>query len=349
VLVKLTDTLDLSAGARYTKETSTGYVVQPYVHTFLQGVFLQGVRVPGGFSGHNTSPEATLRWQPTNDVMVYGSYKQGFKSGGMNVSQLLTVGFDPAQLNYKDEIAKGYEVGLKSRMLDDTLQANFTLYRYAYSNLQVSLFNSQTLAINVLNAGEFVTKGAEFQLDYKPPSIAGLSVRSDLNYNSAEYQQFLGQCYTGESIAQGCNQNFVPAVGAYTAQNLAGRQKRNAPRFAGNLGLSYEHPLGIAKLHYGISTDWSYSSSYYLADTLSPFQTQDGYFSGNAAFKIFSDDNRWDVSLIGTNITNKIALTGIQDRPFTGSGTGTNSTKLADTFATANRPREVAIQYTARF
>ena len=77
----------------------------------------------------NFSPEVTLSYQYNDNVMFFGSYREGFKSGGYDFSygivpRLLTIitpggAFDNT---YNEENVDGFEVGMKSTLADGTVR-----------------------------------------------------------------------------------------------------------------------------------------------------------------------------------------------------------------------------------
>ncbi|MCM2311980.1 MAG: TonB-dependent receptor, partial [Steroidobacteraceae bacterium] len=81
--VGLTDTLDLVLGARWTNDEKEGSYVQ-----LVNNPFSRAFRAP-----ENTDLEidddqftyrAGLNWRPYDDLLVFGSYSTGYKSGGFN-------------------------------------------------------------------------------------------------------------------------------------------------------------------------------------------------------------------------------------------------------------------------
>jgi outer membrane receptor protein involved in Fe transport len=60
--------------------------------------------------------------------------------------------------------------------------------------------------------------------------------------------------------------------------------------------------------------------------------------------------DRWQVSLIGRNLTNKRVVTAASDIPFTGgAGTGTATGVLADLSAFVENPREIFLEFSTKF
>ena len=91
---KIIPTVELAGGARYTSETKYGDDGMTYVHPLL--LLLDptiaapvGERFITNFTETNVSPQVTLSWHISPDVMVYGAYKTGFKSGGFSTPAII--------------------------------------------------------------------------------------------------------------------------------------------------------------------------------------------------------------------------------------------------------------------
>ena len=93
----ITDRWELSAGIRYTDEKKDSSLGHDWIHLIAQLAAFgapAGKRFEDEFTDENWSPEATLAWRPTDELMLYGSYRTGFKSGGMAHSASL-LGYIP--------------------------------------------------------------------------------------------------------------------------------------------------------------------------------------------------------------------------------------------------------------
>jgi outer membrane receptor protein involved in Fe transport len=207
---KVVPTVEADAGARYTSETKDSFYTQPYVNPALLGVFVENNAVISDQHFNNWSPEATVSWTPSKELMAFVAYKTGYKSGGFSNSALYTVNTDPAKLSFQPEKVKGYESGIKTTLLNNTLRLNANIYDYKYDNLQVDYFDSVATAFVTSNAGASRTYGIELDGEWAPPEVPGLTVRSVLDYNKAYYISFLSPCYAGETPAQGC---LIPGAG----------------------------------------------------------------------------------------------------------------------------------------
>ncbi len=344
VTFKPIETVELAGGVRYTHETKDSFFVHPFVRPGQ--IYRQNQPITIKQTFDNWSPEATISWKPTANVNIYGGYKTGYKSGGFSNESSYTNFSVPSDLDFEEEKAKGFEGGIKTTLFDRQLRFDVALFSYKYTNLQVDFFEAQTFRFITTNAGSARTKGIEFNAEYAPRAVPGLSLRGALNYNKARYLSFIAPCVTGQTPAQGCVAQPNP-YGGTLAQDLSGRPTANAPKWTGALGASYEGDVG-GGLKFGISSDARYSSSYNGSAFGNPIATQPKYVNLDASIYLRGEAG-WQVQLIGRNLTNRFVISGALDAPSTGSGTGTVAGRLADQRGYANDPRTVQLQLTVRY
>lgn len=344
---KILDTLEASGGVRYTHETKDSYFVQPYVNAGLAAVFVPNKFARANQTFDNWSPEATLTWKPHNGLMFYAAYKTAYKSGGFSNSGIYS-GASPNPVDdftFAPETSSGFEIGVKTTLLDNQLRLNAGLYTFKYTDLQVDFFNSQIFAFQTYNAGAARTKGVDIDFEFAPRAVDGLSVHGSISYNRARYQNFTGPCFSGQTIAQGCT--LAGPAGA-PFQNLSGKPTANAPGWTGTLGATYEQPIG-SNLKLGASADARYSGDYLASGFGNPYSRIGSYTQLDAGVRLGSEDDRWEFALLGKNLTNRFYVSGSADGPSTGSGTGTAGGVHADALGFAARPRTVQLQFTGRF
>ena len=340
---------ELSGGARYSHESRDSYQRSLRAHAAFGAAFPAGLSLADKFKDNNLSPQITLRWKPERDTSLYVSYKEGFKSGGFNISQSLTPAASVAAGRFGSETAKGEEAGVRTIQLDGTLSFNATVYNYEYDGLQVQSFDPVTIGQVVANAGKLKTRGIEGDFEWTPASLSGFSLHGAAAYNHAEYSGYIGQCYGGQTVAQGCSLLLNTATKAFTSQDYGGRTPPKAPRFSGRIGATYEAPISDA-VRFQVNADVSRTSKYNFTDTLRPDAIQPGYTKLDASVRLIGRDDRWRVSLIGRNLTNERVVTAANDIPFTGgSGTGTAVGVLADLSAFVENPREVILEFSTKF
>jgi outer membrane receptor protein involved in Fe transport len=344
------DQIELSGGARYSKEHKFSVLGVPYVNANAAafGLLFAPAPIADRFDDSNVSPSVTLRWRPTDRLTWFASYRTGYKSGGSNLSQIPFLGQTSSSIHFGSESAKGGEAGVKAELLDRSLWLGATVYRYTYSNLQVSLFDPVTISQHVANAGTYRTTGVELDSAYAPPPIKGMKLLSSLYYNHARYVDYVGPCYTGQTIAEGCN--LVPDAGVFNGQNYAGRPGAHAPEWTAMLGTHYDVPLPGNRMALGFSLQARYTGAYFLQETLAPLQEQGGFVNLDASVRLYEPAHeRWEIALIGRNLTNKLVGENAEDNTGSGSGTGSAVGTPADTVLITNAPIQVTLQLTARF
>ena len=342
VLFEITPTLELATGVRYTHETKDSSFVQPFVSPAFSGAWTEGLVTIADQTFNNWSPEATLTWKPTSDVMVYGAFKTAYKSGGFSNGGISSLFGNPQEdLTFEPERAIGFEAGVKSELLDRQLRLNLGLYNYKYKDLQIDFFNSTIIAFQTLTA-DARTKGAELQMEFAPNGVPGLNIRGSVNYTRARYTDFAAApCYGGQTAAEGCD------VMGGTRQNLNGAPLAVAPDWTGSFGVSYDTDIG-SNLEGGFSIDTRYSDSYLVSGFNAEHSRQDSYGIIDASVRVGAADEIWQLALIGKNLTDKLYIAGGVDGPNTpvpGSPVG----QKADQLGFGNLPRTVMIQATTRF
>jgi outer membrane receptor protein involved in Fe transport len=333
--------LKLLAGGRYTSEGKS--LVATSATT---GAYLPNALPNLDFT--NFSPDVTLTWSATPKTNVFASYREGAKSGGYSTSSYATS--VTASDSYRNEIAKGFEGGIKRSMLDGHLYFEAIAYTYKYDNLQVSFFNANSLAFATSSVGSARSYGAELSATYRPPAIEGVTISGNVNYNHLRYLAgAAGQCYTGQSIAEGCRVDIVD--GGYTAQDLAGLTPDRSADWTGSLTLGYQRPI-TAALDIGITVGANYSSAFNPDPAQDPLARQAGYALINSEVRLATHDDKYEVALIGNNLCDVIRIQNAYELPFTGNAAATGTAtagQLSDKFGFANQPMTLELRFRARF
>ncbi|MCG8505705.1 MAG: TonB-dependent receptor [Sphingomonadales bacterium] len=118
-------------------------------------------------------PRVSLRWLPKENISVFASYGEGFRAGGFNGpgtrATVLAFDFptlDPGSVNifdtYDEEVVKGWEIGMKTRWLDDRLTFNVSAFLTDTSNTQIFEFTPVTSTRARTNIDGTEIKGFEF-------------------------------------------------------------------------------------------------------------------------------------------------------------------------------------------
>lgn len=332
-MIDLTDKLELSGGIRWTDETKVQTIAVPYLHTFLQG---PGFVRPGFFSGpinfadDNISPEVTLRYQATDDINVFASYKTGFKSGGIDNSALPSNSLSQAAISgnfgsliFQSEEAEGGEIGFKSQWADRSVTLNATAFYYVFTDLQVQNFNASTIQFITSNAGELTTKGVDLEARWNTP-VDGLNLSANLSYLDAKYTD-----------------TFLQAGGAGGAIDLDGRRGSQAPKWAGNIAADWSIPLND-NLELFLSGNAAYNDGYITDEATLNDYVQPSFWLLDANVAIGHPDGNWKLSLVAQNLTDEIFTITTGGRPFLPPG--------GDDFVmTQNRGRQVFAEISFKF
>ena len=338
------DQIEVAGGVRYTHEVKHTIGATQYLNALgaAFGLAAVGQTVVNDKSFSNYSPEVTVRYKPTNNTMFYVAYKTGYKSGGISTPATIsktyinTVANPNASkvLQFNPESSKGFEAGVKAELFDRTVRFDATVYRYTFSNLQLTSFDAALVAYFIKNAGKARTTGAEASVVWQvSPEF---SVHGGASYNDGKFTQFKNaQCYALLTVAGGCGINGSPA-GTY---DRSGQQLPRAPKGTFSGGFDYEAPIS-AGLKIGVGGEAIHTSSYMISEAGDPTPNQKPYWMLNANLKLAAQDDKWELSLLGRNLTNEYIGVIANDKVFSPPGQIT---------VYSVRPRELVMQVSVKF
>lgn len=338
----ITPTLELAGGVRYTHETKDSTLVNSYVHPPLSGVVLapEGKVFADNYSDSNYSPEATLTWRPTSDLTTYVSYKTGYKSGGFGIStNLIPANITADSIRFSAERIKGFEGGIKARVLDRRATVTAAVYSYKYSNLQVNSFDATTTSFRITNAASARIKGIE--LDLAARANDWLTLNGGIAYSNARYLDYIAGCWTGQTAALGCD---VSNGNGTFSQDLSGTPLARAPDWTANAGFDISVPVGN-NLKFGLSGNTRYSDEYSAMENSNPSGMQQAFWLWDASVRIGAENDRWELALLGRNLGNEIYTGYVAEKPGAPVTIGTTSQLMG----LPNRGRQVMLQATSRF
>ncbi|MCX2982935.1 TonB-dependent receptor [Halieaceae bacterium IMCC14734] len=371
-----TETLRLSLGLRYNKETkdldkeryADGLQIRLGNNTFLanplNGQLIADVR-QHSFTDLSRDEDkwtfsGSVQWDATDDAMLYASISTGFKGGGYdeaysgagyeirlaNLSGELTgesvPGNDPSVLEYEPEEVLAYEIGAKMGLLDGAAELNIALFRMEYENLQTSSLVGDVFRVG--NAGESISQGVEVDGRWRVTERFTLSAAAA--YLDAYYEDFTGATCT---IPQTTDPDNNPGCLREDGSNITGRESGGqdltdetllfAPEWSATLSARYAMPLSENLLLAG-NLDINYEDEFYSALDLDPNTNHDAATIINARIALSNMDRNWSVALIGKNLTDEKTYVWKNDVPITNSNSY---------FGLPQRPRSIAVQARYRF
>ncbi|MDP9140086.1 MAG: TonB-dependent receptor [Pseudomonadota bacterium] len=250
-------------------------------------------------SESDVSPKFILQYFASDDVNVYASWTKGFKSGGFNAISL--TGED---LEYEPEEAQTAELGIKSQWLDRTLRINATLYATRFDNLQVLAFNG--IFFDVSNAAAARSSGLEADMLWLTP-WEPLSIMASVGVLDARYDEYatapapIRNPQTGEL-----------QLGA--TQDLSDKRIAFAPRTTGTLTPMLSFP--VFNLMAKIAGDLIYQGDQYTDTDLDEATYVDAYLKYGARLMLSDAQDRWTLTLGGTNLGDKRVLNQVVDATF---------------------------------
>ena len=144
VTYHVSDDFRLIGGLRYSDETKKG-VQQNHSPFFRDEFDLLGnpiLPTGGKLSFTSLDPQAVVEYDVSDDVMLYASYSEAFRSGGFNASasQIPEAGQPFAEdFTFDPEEITSYETGFKGEFMEGKFRLNASAFYYDIPNQQVTV------------------------------------------------------------------------------------------------------------------------------------------------------------------------------------------------------------------
>ena len=310
---QLTDEFELITGIRYTEDTQD-YVgcsrdvngsMQPNVNIFNRVFYAltYGVAPPAALEenqcntysetdnafGNVTSDlkEDNVSWRvvgnytPMEDILLFASVSRGFKSASTPVNAA-----SKAEQNAPatQEKLTAYEVGMKAGLLDQTLQANASVFYYDYKDKQVASFfpdDIYTALSRLQNAPEGEAYGLDAEVTWLLTDY--LTAVGGLTLLHTEYGDFPTTDFAGQPT------------------NNQGNPFLYSPERTMSLSLLYDDSMtDTLGLRAALSARWQSDST--AGDPDNPLYDIPSYGVVNGSIGVYGIDQNWEVSLWGKNL-----------------------------------------------
>jgi iron complex outermembrane recepter protein len=180
--------------------------------------------------------KGNLTYRFTDQALVYATYSEGFRPGGVN-----RVG---TTLPYKADELKNYEVGWKTTWAGNRLRFNGAIFQEDWKDFQFAFLGPNSVTI-VANAGKAQMTGVETELSWL--ATAGLTLSLGAAYIDAKLTHpYCGTLDANGNDADPCvDGDGVPAP----FQAPDGQQLPVTPKFKGNLIARYTFDVGSYNAH----------------------------------------------------------------------------------------------------
>ena len=267
-------------GLRYTTDDLSYY----HGRVSTAAVQIPGVRVTranttGSTSQNGVSGRIGPQFDLSKDATIYATYSKGYKGPAYNAFFNMSAIDD---LALAPEKSTGYEIGLKSTLLDNRLRLNLAAFDTEYSGYQANFPDNVggTIVTRFINAGDVSTKG--FEADFEAKLSRQFTLAGAVANTRARIDRF--NC----------------PVGA-TCPNLNGAPLPSAPDWKVNVRANYKIDVGNG-LRLDLATDYSWQSEVQYDLSIATNTIQPSYGIVNMSVALSSPAAGWRVALLGKNL-----------------------------------------------
>jgi len=183
-----------------------------------------------------------VRYNIDYDKMVYATYSEGFRSGGAN---LVKANSNIPQ-SFESDFLKNHEVGFKTSWMDNRLRVNAAVYRMAWEDIQLQIFDNQdgVFSSGVVNFAEAQIDGVETEIIFA--ATEGLEISLTYAYIEAEISE-------DDTVTNGS--------GDVIGEVIEGAQLPITPDQKGSLGLEYNFQGQWFGMDPYVKFDYSYTGN----------------------------------------------------------------------------------------
>lgn len=231
------------------------------------------------------------QYQPTEDLLVYANISQGYKAGGF------TLGDATANNTTDPEKLYAYELGVK-RDISPDLRVSGALFYYDYRDFQAPI-----TAFNAVTGGAF----AQYT-NIDKSELYGMEIEGDWNVTEALWIQ-ANYSYLHGEIKKFCCAIDNTVLPLNTPQDLSGNSMPRSPKHKLSLSGYYSWNFEPGSLIFGASA--AYQSAYNQSVFDNPLFKVKGYTLVNTNLTWRAADNKYDLVLGVTNLTDKVYDTSI--------------------------------------
>jgi iron complex outermembrane receptor protein len=245
------------------------------------------------------TPSASLRFNMTDNTMLWASYAEGFKSGGFFGRQ---ANFNAIDVSFEPEFLTNMEVGFKSTLLDGAMTFNASYFFSDYDDKQVSVLvvrGPADVATVVNNIDSQEISGLEVDLSWQ--ITQNWFVRANYGYLDAEYNEFYADL-NGDDVET--ENSFM--------------QPRNTPENTFGISTVYTAAIGPGNLQGVLAyryRDAIQTDLVSQSPTTAPSPTNTGgigamgsIYDISAQLSYMFSDDRYRITVYGKNLTDQREL-----------------------------------------
>ena len=238
-------------------------------------------------------PRISVRYEPGESTMLYGTAARGFKSGGFNAQPT-----NADQLEFDEEDALSFELGVKSELLGGAARLNAAAFYTSFDGLQVSTFDGASFVVGNAASADI------YGLEYDAMLIAPYGFLLSLNgaYTRARYDNFdTAPCSALDTSDPPCD--------------LSGDRLRLAPEFKTSVTVGWQGRLHHLPLIAQAGITGTYNTDVPLATDLNDVAVREPGTTLGIRAGVETLDGDWFITVFGENITDREYLAAAQDVP----------------------------------
>ena len=275
----------------------------------------------------NTSPLFGVDYHFGKNMMLYGSFSKGYKTGSWTtrLSDPHPVYNDlpngESSLDFEPEHATATEIGFKSELFDH-VRLNLAAFHTKYDGIQLN--SQQGISPTLVNAGDAKIYG--FEAEATAVFDGGFSFTGAFGYTHAEYTK-LGTS-DGEPVVDNAAVLTLDSCPLRSSDPDSVCDLPKTPEYKVYLGPQYTARFGSGS-SLTFNADWTYTAELFNDLGNTELLKRDATSMVNASLTYGVADDRWQVSVGGTNLS---------DERYIVSGQNQGGVQVVD--AAYNRPRE---------
>ena len=284
-------------GVRYSKDEKSGQVTGTAIATgdrFNPGGVVPltplgaGLAEGESFSARygndwsQVTAQATLEYEPSDDLLFYATYSTGYKGGGFEDTPANAAA---AVISYDPETVLNIELGAKVDFLDGRARLNLAAFSMDYDDLQVTQTDTNCLCSVTDNAASARIRGVEAETRFAVTSR--LEIFGAFTYLDTEYLE------------------FIDSLG----NNNEGKFLQRTPRNQYNIGMDYTADLGSWQDALNVRVNYTRKGKMFWSPTNQQVEDPYGLLDARVALSLPNTD--WQFAIWGRNLQDTLYRTNI--------------------------------------
>jgi outer membrane receptor protein involved in Fe transport len=275
---------------------------------------------------HKLSPRAALTWHPTDDLTVYTSYSEGFRSGFPQNGAVVFVA--PQIPPLKADNLKNYELGSKVSLWQGRVRLDAAVFYIDWQDIQ------QTLTVNAGTVSSPISASALVN----GQSASGAGAEASLNARLSDGLSAGFNFSWNDLTLDAPVTSFVSALNADVVVFAKGDRLNLSPEYTAGAFVDYAFPLWASGYSGLFSVSGNYTAelaAHGIVGTVAAGAVGDPIVIGRASFSVESPKG-WTGTVFVDNFNDE-------------NGAPIRQSNLPAAFDTRLRPRTIGAQFDFRF